>query len=66
MKKRRTLLTVGIIAVLSGVLLLAPGSGLAGQRTRPAPALPAEDRMFSGFVYEGSSPKQPPRYPEWK
>ena len=66
MKKRRTLLAVGLTSVLLGVLLLAPGSGLAGEQAGLAPALPAENRMFSGYVYEGSSPKQPHRYPEWK
>ena len=50
MHTNRTLLVTAFIASLLGVLLLAPGGGLAGERVRTAALEPAEDLMFSGYV----------------
>ena len=56
MKNGRMILGAGLVALLLGVALLAPGPGLANRSAGAVPAHPQQIRVFTGNVYRGHEP----------
>jgi len=56
MKEKRTMLGIGLAALLLAVVLLAPSVGLASRSAEPVPALSPQTRVFTRPAGRGPVP----------